>query len=236
MSQKVSLCITTYNRNAYLFKSFEQVLNDERIDEIVIVDDCSELELYKHIEEKCRYISKVKLFRNETNLGCYENKKKAVSKASNEYVIIFDSDNIISSSYFDSIYSVQWNQNTIYAPDFAKPVFDYRRFDGITFNKTNVAEYCFTAGFDCLFNTMNYFVHRDSFVQIWQPKHDIKGADSIYMNYLWLLAGNEIHCLEGLEYYHRVNAEDKKEHMSNFVEFAHESNPKEIERLLSLMR
>ena len=234
--RKISLCITTYNRNAYLFKSFEQVLNDERIGEVVIVDDCSDINLYLAIEERIKYMPKVRLYRNEKNLGCYENKKIAVSKASNEYVVIFDSDNIISPEYLDKIFAEKWDSKTILAPDFAKPVFDYRKFAGVTFRKDNVAHYTFQPGFDCLMNTMNYFVHRDSFVTTWQQKHDIKGADSIYMNYLWLLSGNEIHCLKGLEYYHRVDAEDKKEHGSNYVEFAHESNPKAIETLMSLMR
>lgn len=234
--KKISLCITTYNRNAYLFKSFEQVLNDERIGEIVIVDDCSELGLYNTIAERCKYMPKVKLFRNEKNLGCYENKKVAISKAENEYAIIFDSDNVISTDYLDALYSVEWKQGTIYAPDFAKPVFDYRKFSGITFNKVNVSQFALTAGFGCLFNTMNYFVHRDSFVQIWQPKSDIYGADSIYMNYLWLLSGNEIHCLTGLEYFHRIHDSKTNEHGSNFNEFASRSNPDGIERLLSLMR
>jgi len=234
--EKISLCITTYNRNAYLFKSFEKVLHDDRINEIIIVDDCSEFQLYELIKQRCASLPKVRLFRNESNVGCYNNKHIAVSKASNEYVIILDSDNVIGGDYLDKIYSEKWDSGTILAPDFAQPVFDYRKFGGITFNKTNVAQYCFKAGFDCLMNTMNYFVHKDSFVQIWQPKFDIKGADSIYMNYLWMLAGNNIHCLKGLSYFHRVNAEDKKEHGSNFVEFAHESNPQEIERLISLMR
>ena len=69
--QKISLCITTYNRNAYLFKSFEQVINDDRIGEVVIVDDCSELGLYQHIAERCKYNPKIKLFRNESNLGVF---------------------------------------------------------------------------------------------------------------------------------------------------------------------
>jgi glycosyltransferase involved in cell wall biosynthesis len=235
---KISLCITNYNRNAYLFKSFEQVLNDDRISEIVIVDDCSDLELYNRIEERCKYMNKVKLFRNEKNLGCYENKKVAVSKASEEYVIIFDSDNVIDTSYIDKIYSVEWNPSTILAPDFAQPVFDYRQYSGVTFNKVNVSQYALKGNFACLINTMNYFVHRDSYVAIWQAKEGIKGADSIYMNYLWLLAGNEINCLDGLHYFHRINAEDKTQHGSNYVEFAVDSAPQcdNIERLISLMR
>ena len=222
--QKISLCITNYNRNAYLFKSFEQVLYDSRISEIVIVDDCSDINLYNDIYEKVKYNAKIKLFRNEKNLGCYANKHKSVLLASGEYVIIFDSDNVIDTQYLDKIFEQEWNNKIAFAPDFAKPVFDYRKFGGVTFNKTNVSKYAFEAGFDCLINTMNYFIHRDSYLSIYQEKENIIGADSIYLNYLWLMAGNEIKCLKGLEYFHRVE-HDGVQQRSNYVTFAKDSEP-----------
>jgi len=219
---QISLCITNYNRNAYLFKSFEQVVNDERIGEIVIVDDNSNIDLFNDVARKCEKIPKVRLVRNPINLGCYANKNRAISEAKFDYVIIFDSDNVLGVDYLDKIYSVEWSSKVALAPDYAKPVFDYRKFGGLTFNKTNVGQYAFQAGFDCLINTMNYFIHRDSFLSVYQ-RRDVKGADSIYLNYLWLLAGNEIHCLKGLEYIHRV--EHKAEHGSNYVQYAKESEP-----------
>lgn len=236
---KISLCITNYNRLAYLFKSFEQVLDDERISEIIIVDDHSDKEIYAAIEERVKYMPKVRLFRNEKNISVYDNKKEAVSKADNEYCIIFDSDNVIGIDYIDKIYSIiEWNPKIILAPDFAKPAFDYRQYSGVTFRKSNVAKYAMRGAFPCLINTMNYFVHRDSYVSIWQPKDNIKGADTIYMNYLWLLAGNEIHVLKGLQYFHRINDYDKQEHGSNYVKHAIESAPQAeaIERMISRMR
>jgi len=234
---KISLCITNYNRFAYLFKSFEQVMDDDRIGEIVIVDDCSDIELYNRIEERCKYLPKVKLFRNEKNLGCYENKNVSVEKASYEYCIVFDSDNVIDIDYINKIYRVEWNPKTILAPDFARPHFDYRQYSGVTFRKDNVSKYTFRGQFPCLINTMNYFVHRDSYLSVWQPKEGIKGADSIYMNYLWLMAGNEIHCLKGLQYFHRLE-HDKTEHSSNYNNFAKDSAPQceRIEKQMSLMR
>lgn len=236
--KKISLCITNYNRNAYLFKSFEQVLNDDRISEIVIVDDCSDIQLYKAIEERCKYLPKVKLFRNEKNLDVYANKREAISKAENEYCIIFDSDNVIDTGYIDTLYSIEWSQSTILAPDFAQPVFDYRPYSGITFNKTNVAGYAYKGNFACLINTMNYFVHRDTYLSVWQAKDNILGADSIYMNYLWLLAGNNIHCVDGLRYFHRVHDYANSEHKSNYVKHAVASAPKcdDLEKLISQMR
>jgi len=202
------------------------------------VDDCSDKELYRLVEERCKYHPKIKLFRNSKNLGCYENKKVSVEKAENEYCIVFDSDNVIGIDYLDSIYSQKWNAKTILAPDFAKPVFDYRRFAGTTFRKDNVRKFAFGKGFDCFMNTMNYFIHRDSYISVWQPKKDIKGADSIYMNYLWLMAGNEIHCLRGLSYFHRLHDGKSQEHGSNYINFARDSAPqcKQIEKQISLMR
>ena len=235
--KKISLCITNYNRNALLFKSFEQVINDDRISEICIWDDFSDSTLYSALLERVKYMPKVRITRSEMNKGVYEAKFMAVQMASNEYCIIFDSDNVIDVSYIDKLYSVNWFDKQILAPDFAYPTFDYRNFAGTTYNKTNVAPFAFRPGFDCLMNTMNFFVHKYSYLAVWQKKDGIKGADSIYFNYLWLMAGNEIHVLKGLEYFHRVEGHGT-EARSNFVNHAAESTPicKEIERQISLMR
>lgn len=236
--QKISLCITNYNRYEYLFESFAKVVDDERIAEIVIVDDNSDPAIYAKIEERCKYIPKVKLYRNDTNIDVYNNKKRSVELATSKYCIVFDSDNVIDSIYLDHIYSYQWSNNRILAPDFAQPVFDYTAYAGHTINKSNVRNFTFRKGFDCLFNTMNYFVHRETYLAVWQPKEDIKGADSIYFNYLWLNAGGEIYVVNGLRYFHRVSDFKSGEHGSNFVKHSVDSTPvcKEIERLLSKMR
>lgn len=226
----ISLCITNYNRNAYLFKSFEQVYNDERISEIIISDDCSDLDLFIDIGRKIATMPKVKLSRNPINLGCFANKAKAVSLATNDYVIIFDSDNVLNTQYLDKVFAEVWNPKVILAPDFAEPVFDYRQFAGQTFNKTNVGASAYKKGFDCMINTMNYFAHRDSFLSVYQPKKDIKGADSIYMNYLWLMAGNEIKVVSGMKYYHRTD-HIPSEKGSNYITYAKESEPKCAELL-----
>jgi len=236
--QKISLCITNYNRFEYLFESFAKVIDDERIGEVVIVDDNSDIAIYTKIEERVRYMPKVKLFRNESNLGVYDNKKRSVQYATHKYCIVFDSDNVIDTIYLDTIYSYSWSNNVILAPDFAQPVFDYTRYAGQRITKHNVANYTFRKGFDCLFNTMNYFVHRQTYLQVWQHKADIKGADSIYFNYLWLLAGGEIYVVNGLRYFHRVSDFKQGEHGSNFVKHSVESTPvcKQIETMLSQLR
>lgn len=220
----ISLCITNFNRNAYLFKSFEQVYHDDRISEIIISDDNSEPDLFEAVARRCEQFPKVKLSRNPVNLGCFGNKHKAVSLASNDYCIIFDSDNVLSPAYIDLLFQKEWQPKVIIAPDFAEPHFDYRAFAGVTFNKTNIGLRAYEKGMDCLLNTMNYFVHRDSYLSVYQPKPDIKGADSIYMNYLWLMAGNEIYVMPNLRYFHRID-HIPSEKGSNYITYARESEP-----------
>ncbi len=102
----VTLAITTYNRDYMTHGSFKWVRDDPRISEIVIVDDCSEFHIYESLQRMVDGFEKVKLYRNEKNLGCYHNKRRAVELSTNDWVILFDSDFFVS---LDSIYCVCFN-------------------------------------------------------------------------------------------------------------------------------
>jgi len=210
VGKTVSLCITNHNRDQMLFESFEQVLNDDRVSEIVIVDDNSDDPFWKNVKNYCEGKEKIKLFRNKNNLGCYKNKREAIAQAKNEFVIIFDSDNIMTKGYLDFIYLVEWNENIILAPDYVVS-FDYRHFGGETITKQNVSRFTMWSQFDCLINTMNYFVHRDNYLKVWDGSIEPWTADTIYQNYRWLESGRSFHVLKGLEYNHRINHEVRQE-------------------------
>src|ERR1044071_5800065 len=109
-NRKISLCITNYNRVKMLFESFHQVALDSRIGEIVIVDDKSMPDYFRQVytfAKTAPYQAKVVLCRNTDNLGCYRNKREVISQASNDFVIIFDSDNILSTEYIDKVFEQQ---------------------------------------------------------------------------------------------------------------------------------
>jgi glycosyltransferase involved in cell wall biosynthesis len=210
----ISLCITTYNRYELLFESFAQVLDDDRISEIVIVDDCSDGDIWNKICVRVGELNwkhpKIKLYRNEKNLGCYHNKREAVSKASNEWVIIFDSDNIIDKTYIDKIFECNkapyaWSSDTIYQPAFARPHFDFRKFQLETYERSNVHLYAGDPTFTTALNAMNYFVNRDEFLKVFEDRPEPWTADSLLQNYNWLKAGNSIYFCPGLEYEHLVH-------------------------------
>lgn len=237
----VSLCITTYRRDSLLFESFRQVVLDERISEIVICDDASPGYFMDAIEAFCKPYTKVKLIRNEKNLGCYKNKANAVKHASNEWVILLDSDNVISKEYLDSLFAYNvdkgWRRDTILAPDFAWPIFDYRHFSGVTLDKSNVRNYVDQKKFDCLINTANYFFHRDEYLKTFDKSQEPWTADTILMNYRWLRAGNKIHVLPGLQYFHRTD-DFKGQEGSHFKTHNKKTNglSKKLEQQLKKLR
>jgi len=207
----ISICITSYNRTDLLYESFRQVLNDERISEIVIVDDCSNPVVWAEINQKLGGIDKIKLFRNEKNLGCYRNKREAVSKASNEFVILIDSDNSIGIDYINAVDAHPFMPNTILQPVFARPHFDLTKFSSQHITKQNVYYFASDPMFTLALNAMNYFVNRDEYLRVWEDCPEPWTSDSILQNYNWLKAGNSIYFCPGLEYLHKVNDYGKEE-------------------------
>ena len=50
-TRKISICLTNYNRESMLHEAIAQVIDDDRIDDIVISDDCSEYNLYGRVKQ-----------------------------------------------------------------------------------------------------------------------------------------------------------------------------------------
>lgn len=206
-NRKITIAITSYNRYEMTVESFAQVLQDSRVSEIVIVDDCSEDGSYEKLFKHFHNEPKVKVYQNTINLDCYRNKHRSVELASNEWVIVLDSDNIIGKDYLDAIYSHSgWRGDMVYQPSFAKPKFDFREFQAQLITKENVRYWLGKPMFDTCLNAMNYFVYRQAYLDVWDGSFDPHTADSIFQNYNWLKSGREIGIVSRLEYEHRVHA------------------------------
>jgi len=204
----ISICIPSYNRLELTLKSFEKVKNDNRVGEIIIVDDCSTDDSFEYLKIALKYESKVKLFRNDVNLNCYLNKIKCIGLAKNDWVIILDSDNEIGIDYLDALCSVkEWDDKTIYAPVFARETFDYRAFTGLTIDRASVANYMDKPMFSTALNTSNYFLNKVEFLKHIDTSINPNTAEAIFTNLNWFVAGNKIYFLEGLEYQHKVHAQ-----------------------------
>lgn len=207
----ISLAITTYHR-CYddIVNSFLIAVNDPGIiNEIIIVDDHSPMHIYADIcaglrnSGAFRKVS-IQLYRNDENIGMAANKIKAIGISKNDYVIIFDSDNTITSEYISACAAnVHKDNSTIYCPGFARPNFDYRHFDEIT--AFNVAGLTDKPQFDCLINTCNYLVPKNEFIKTCYPEARIDAADSAMFFYQWLKAGNKFKVLPEMQYEHKVH-------------------------------
>lgn len=222
----LSLCITTFNRYELLKESYAQVIDDPRISEIIIVDDCS---TEPGIKEKVNSLAggKVKVFHQAQNRGMSRNKADAISYATNEWCIIFDSDNVIGPDYLDAFESFAIDgdglntfkritdiEKIIFCPDFAKPEFDYREYKcgngscGIRSGIYGAPECAFEIrndSFNCLMNTCNYIVNRDFYLKTFEFNPAHIASDTIWHNYNHLKAGGLFVVLPGMQYYHRVH-------------------------------
>lgn len=78
----ISVAMATFNGEIYIQEQLDSIYNQTRkVDEIIIVDDCSSDSTVRVIEQ---YILShkdinIKLYKNEENLGYKKNFKKAIS-------------------------------------------------------------------------------------------------------------------------------------------------------------
>lgn len=203
----ISLAITTHNRDSLTIKSFQNVYDHPMVNDIVIVDDHSEKKILNSLIGGVASIDrhhKIRLTSNSENLGMMLNKRKAISLCKNEWVIIFDSDNVIESNYLNAI-PKELDPNVIYCPSFARPTFDYRKFSGWTVGIPEAKKMVQDRMGNACFNTCNYLVHRDAYLKVFKEDEKVKGTDTIVFNYEWLKSGRKFMIVPGMEYFHRVH-------------------------------
>ena len=93
---KISVLTTVYNREGCVGDAIESVLSSNTENwELILVDDCSSDGSYEICRKYADQDSRIRLFRNEKNLGDYGNRNMAASYASGEYLKYVDSDDVI---------------------------------------------------------------------------------------------------------------------------------------------
>lgn len=92
----VSVLMTAYNREAFLAEAIESVLASSLADfELIIVDDGSKDTSVEIAQSYAGKDARVRVYRNEQNLGDYPNRNKAASLARGKYIKYLDSDDMI---------------------------------------------------------------------------------------------------------------------------------------------
>ena len=110
---KLSLAIPTYNSFRFLGDCLKVPLESELFQEIVICDDAStdKLEFDPATWDNPR-TKKIKLFRNKTNVGAFNNKYRAVEKCKSDWVYLLDSDNYLREDSVESLSAITDNLNS----------------------------------------------------------------------------------------------------------------------------
>lgn len=208
---KISIAIPFYNTSRYLRQALKLGLQDDRVSEIVIVDDCSKQEEYEKLREITKPYSKVKVCRNIMNVGELRNTYTAFCFCSNAWVITLHGDNYLLPEYIDAIYKIPiWQKDIIYCPAYGNHKgIDYRQFAGQCFHRYNIGEFFeeHPAVIGTFLNTGNNFGHRFSFLEIATRILDFpKKAyiDGVF-NYEWLKSGHFLCVVEGMNYVHRMH-------------------------------
>lgn len=205
MIMKLSLAITTYNRFELTVKSFCKVMDDPRIDDILILDDCSTDGSYEKLANHFYGYDKVRVIKQIRNRGMSMNKADAIALSKSQWVLIFDSDNDLSTEYldaFDTCEGILADPSIIWMPDYALPGFDYTKFGGRFIDKKNVKEVVKDPMGNCAFNTANYIVNRDYYSQTYKYNPEHLASDTIWHNYNHLLYGGSFYVVPKMRYGH----------------------------------
>lgn len=236
----ISCAIPHYNNAKFMEDTLRHIIVDTRIDEIIICDDKSNSD--NLTELKCiikKYDNdKIKLIENTSNIGCYHNKIKSVSLCTQNWVILFDSDNILNKNYIDCLYTqYPWNDMTIYAPCNAitfpgtpSSNLNYNTYSGRYITRQTYLHDFNSVVFKCLINNCNYFVSRKNFIEchshLEYNRNLIDSLDSAVLFTDWLCYGGQVKVVHGMEYKHRLHKN------SNYVTSPARCNGKIVEQVL----
>ena len=208
--RKISVAIPHFNRGEWIHRAFKNIWRDERIDDIVLLDDGSNEASFSQLRRTVQpFSNKTRVFRRTENRGTLATKIETVSLCRNSWVILLDSDNSIFTSYLDALYRLQeWRPDTIYCPDYAYPNFDFRILSGQSLDFNDIHKMVLDGSlFGPFINDGNYFLNKDSFLETLSPfqHYQVYAADVIFANYIWLSKGKVLKVLQGASYYHRVH-------------------------------
>lgn len=99
----ISVVIPVYNTSSYLARCIDSIFEQDLKDvELIFIDDCSTDNSFEVLNQclKGRESENLTIVKNPKNLGSGETRNKGISLAKGDYVIFVDSDDYVTSKYF----------------------------------------------------------------------------------------------------------------------------------------
>lgn len=120
---KISVIIPVYNVEVYLPQCLESVINQTYTDmEILCIDDCSTDHSMSVLETYQQKDSRIEIFQNEKNGGLAYTRNVGIQRATGEYVLFVDSDDMIVPDLLESCMKVAAGSDMV--------CFDYQQVTG----------------------------------------------------------------------------------------------------------
>ena len=218
--KEITLAIPFYNTSQYFKEAVNYALHNDFVKEIVVNDDCSSEEEWQKLNQIVDTLNtnKIKLFRNEINLGGFRNKYTAVKNSTCEWVYLLDSDNHPAETTLEIIQSIENPDPDIcYIPQrlllykddgYRNEVFYNFKYEKIGIDEAQDALLKRTKWFDWFLNTGNFVFNREKYLEKLQSGFDDKDepvyACSIAFSYHWMSKGGYYKATPDMEYYHRL--------------------------------
>lgn len=102
----ISICIPSYNRADLIEETIHSALAQTYQNiEIIINDNCSTDGTWELLNEYLKKDSRIRIFRNEKNLGAVKNWQQVLSHAQGEYALILWSDDLIKAEFIEKTFN-----------------------------------------------------------------------------------------------------------------------------------
>lgn len=216
----ISLAIPFYNTSHYFKEAVELALDNDFVKEVVVNDDGSVEDEWTKLNEIVSTLNtnKIKIFRNEVNLGGFRNKYTAVKNSTCDWVYLLDSDNHPAETTLSVIQSIETPDPDIcYIPQrlllykddgYRNEVFYNFKYEKIGIDEAQDALLKRTKWFDWFLNTGNFVFNREKYLERLQSGFEDKDepvyACSIAFSYHWMSKGGYYKVTPDMEYYHRL--------------------------------
>lgn len=103
----ISIVIPVFNREKYIVESIYSALSQSYANvEVVVVDNCSTDNTWEVINEIAAKDNRVKVFRNQSNLGPVLNWEQCLLNAKGEFLKILWSDDLLDKNYLEKAISI----------------------------------------------------------------------------------------------------------------------------------
>lgn len=219
----ISLGIPFYNTSQYFIDCIQYALENDFVSEIVVNDDCSSEDQWNKLNQIVETLdtNKIKLFRNQENLGAFRNKYLTVFNCSNSWVYLLDSDNHAFKNSYDLIKSIlDTDPLIVYSPQHLycknddvenyEIISDYNfKYDLIGVEETKDMIFKQTKWFDWFFNSGNYVLNRDTYINALKEPYEDKSttlldADTAVAFYFLLKYDVKFKVVESFSHHHRL--------------------------------